>query len=90
MKLSLEYRSWPQASYVGDSALYSPATILYTTVFQSLVSTYLDQALPITIMCLCVLYLHSKDTSPAPSKPYNVSISPVKLRNYDQRVTNCY
>ena len=31
--------------------------------------TYLDQALLINIVCLCVLYLHFKDTSPAPSKP---------------------
>ena len=32
-------------------------------------TTYLDQALLMNIVCLCVLYLRSKDTSPAPSRP---------------------
>ena len=40
-------------------------------------TTSLDQALLINIVCLCVIYLHSKDTSPAPSKPSQTSITSV-------------
>ena len=67
------------ASYVGDVALYSPVTFLYIPAFWSLVPTYLDQALLINIVCLCVTYLNSKDTSPAPSRPSHASLSPVEL-----------
>ena len=39
----------------------------YTPVIQLvLVSTYLDQAPVINIVCSCVLYLHSKDYLPRP------------------------
>ena len=59
VKRLLENRSWLQVSCVGDSVLYSPVTILYwyTAVFRSLVLIYLDQALVIHIVCLCLLYL---------------------------------
>ena len=42
-------------------------------------TTYLGQALPINIVCLCILCLYSNDTPPAPSKPQYVGISPVEL-----------
>ena len=45
----------------------------------NVVSTYLDQALVMNIVCLCVLYLHPRDTSPAPSRPSHVRIRPVEL-----------
>ena len=47
-----------------------PCDLLYTPVFSvSLESTYHDQAPVINIVCFCVLYLHHKDTLPAPSRP---------------------
>ena len=56
---------------VGDSSLYSLATLY---------STYTDQALLINnVVCLCVLYLHFKDTSPAPSRPSQASLSFVEV-----------
>ena len=51
----------------GSSFILS-CDFLYNLVIQNFASTYLDQALLIYIVCLCVLYPHSKDTSPAPSK----------------------
>ena len=58
-----------QSSYVGDSALYSPVAILCTSLWLSLSRTNSDPA-PIThIVCLCVYFLHFKDTSPTPSRP---------------------
>ena len=67
------------ASYVGDSGLYSSLTFWYIPVVQSLIPIYLDQALLIHDVCLCVIYLHSKDTSPSPSRPSHASLSSVEL-----------
>ena len=68
----------------GFSFILLPCDLFFRPLFYSLVSTDSDQALSINIVCLCVCYLHSKDTSPAPSRPSRARTSPVELRIFHQ------